>query len=177
MEEGSIELKDGRTLSFTSYGPGSGKALLYFHGTPSSSKEPELLKAYDIEPEELLKDANVRMIAVDRPGMGHSSFHSNGNFRSFTDDVIELMDALQINSCPILCWSGGGTYALSMAFYFPQRVEAVYILCGFTKKFDEEIMKHMGFNKWYFILAKNWPRFLRSSMNILRKKKINRSQT
>lgn len=173
MQEGNIELKDGRILSYTTYGPIEGKPVLYFHGTPSSSHELQLLKAYDIEPEELLKDAYVKIIAVDRPGMGRSSFNPGGNFTSFSHDVAELMQVLRVSSAPIVSWSGGGPYSLSMVYHFPDKVEAVYIICGFTRKFDKEILDAMGFNKWYFKLAKNLPGLLKTSMNILRKKKIN----
>jgi pimeloyl-ACP methyl ester carboxylesterase len=173
MDE-KILLKDGRTLAYKYYGPSAGRRVLYFHGTPSSSREIELLQAFDINPEEILKDANVRLIAIDRPGMGRSSFNPKGNFKSFAEDVNELMDKLGIDKCPVLCWSGGGTYALSMAFHFASRVESVYIICGFSKLFDEEILNEMGFNKWYFIMARKWPGILRSSMNMLRKKAIKR---
>jgi pimeloyl-ACP methyl ester carboxylesterase len=172
MSEDKIELKDGRILAFTTYGPEGGKPVLYFHGTPSSSKELQLLKAFDIDPEEILKDANLKIIAVDRPGMGYSSFNPNGDFKTFAEDVTELMDVLQVEKSPVLCWSGGGTYALSMAYHHPGRVEALYIICGFSKVFDAEVINEMGFNKWYFIMAKKWPRVLKTSMNLLRKKNI-----
>jgi pimeloyl-ACP methyl ester carboxylesterase len=173
MKEEKIELKDGRILSYCMYGPDNGKPVLYFHGTPSSCREPELLKAYDIEPGELLQDAGVRIIAIDRPGMGHSSFHKGGNYQSFSQDVNELMDALEISSAPVFCWSGGGIYALTMAFYLPHRTEALYIICGISKRFDAEVVQAMGFNKWYFLMAKKCPGTLKLILNILRRKRLN----
>jgi pimeloyl-ACP methyl ester carboxylesterase len=164
-------LKDGRDLGFAVYGPESGQPVLYFHGTPSSRLEPLLLNAFDVDVEALLHSVQIKLIAVDRPGMGLSTFHAKGNFISFTEDVKQLLDSLSVSSCPVLCWSGGGPYALAMAHQYTFITE-VYILCGFSRRFDKEVFNQMGFNKWYFRLAKYAPRFLKTAMNILRKKKI-----
>src|SRR5215217_2993358 len=142
-----ITLKDGRKLGFALYGPATGQPVLYFHGTPSSRLEPLLLNAYDINLVTLLESAAVRLIAVDRPGMGLSSLHTGSDFLSF---------------------------ALAMAYRFPQLVSSAFILCGFSSHFDKEVFNQMGFNQWYFRLAKNTPWLLKSAMNILRKKEIRR---
>ena len=169
-----ITLKDGRKLGFALYGPATGQPVLYFHGTPSSRLEPLLLNAYDINLVTLLESAAIRLIAVDRPGMGLSSLHTGSDFLSFADDVKQLADHLSISSCPVLCWSGGGPFALAMAYRFPQLVSSAFILCGFSRHFDKEVFNQMGFNQWYFRLAKNTPWLLKSAMNILRKKEIRR---
>lgn len=96
-------LPDKRDLSYCFYGPGDGKKVLYFHGTPSSRLEPSLLTAYDIDIEVLLFKYKLQLIAADRPGMGLSSFNPGGNFISFAADVKLLLENLKIKECKVLC--------------------------------------------------------------------------
>ena len=72
----------------------------------------------------------------------------------------------------MLCWSGGGPYALAIAHKYPQIIEGVYILCGFTKQFDGEVMQQMGRNKWYFRSARFTPPLLQIGLNITKRRKI-----
>ena len=174
MLEGSLVLKDGRQLAFALYGPDEGYPVLYFHGTPSSRLEPGLLIAFDVDLDGLLEQSKIRLIAVDRPGMGGSSFHPHGGFLSFAADLKQLTDFLDIRTCAVMGWSGGGPYALAMAHQYPLLVRSVCILCGFSRHFDKEVFQVMGFNKWYFRLAKFVPWLLMRAMNMLRGSGIKR---
>lgn len=164
-----ITLPDGRQLGYCLYGQPEGKPCLYFHGTPSSRLEPQLLAAYDIDLNLLLYKANLYLIAVDRPGMGLSTFNPKGDYLSFASDVLQLLQHLGITNCPVLAWSGGGPYALAIAHQYPQFISLVSIICGFTRPFAPDVLQLMGMNKWYFQLAKRTPWLLKPSMNIIRK--------
>ncbi len=172
VHDQTITLIDGRKLGFALYGPVSGQPVLYFHGTPSSRLEPQLLNLYGIDLEAVLFATSIQLIAIDRPGIGLSSFNSGGNFLSFAEDAKQLIDHLSVSECSILCWSGGGPYALAMAYQFPGIIKTVFVLCGFSRHFDEEVFRQMGFSKWYFRLAKNTPWLLRAAMNVLKNKEI-----
>ena len=175
MEEAIFKLRDKRSLCYAVYGDSNALPVLYFHGTPSSRLEPLLMNNYGYDLEQILKEAGVKLIAVDRPGMGLSSFNPQGSYFSFADDVKQLSDHLQINTCPVLCWSGGGPYALALAHQHPSLIQSVHIIAGFTRKFDKEVSQQMGLNKWYFWGAKYVPHLQRLVMNILRRKQIKRS--
>ena len=168
MTEQKITLPDGRTLAYTVYGAVDGQPLLYFHGTPSSRLEILFLNSYNIDPEQALVQTKLKLIAVDRPGMGLSSFHPAGSFLSFTDDVAFLLNALEITGCPLLCWSGGGPYALAMAWKYAYLIKDVFILCGFSTRFTKKVFQQMSTNKWYFRTAKYFPWLLTTAMNQLR---------
>ena len=168
----TLTLPDGRQLGYCLYGQQESSPCLYFHGTPSSRLEPQLLAAYDIDLNLLLYKANLFLIAVDRPGMGLSTFNPKGDFLSFARDVQLLLQHLQITHCPVLAWSGGGPYALAIAHQYPQLISLVTIICGFTRPFARDVLQQMGMNKWYFRLAKHTPWLLKSSMNIIRKQQI-----
>jgi pimeloyl-ACP methyl ester carboxylesterase len=143
---------------------------LYFHGTPSSRLEVQLLEAFNINVEQELFDAGLTLIAVDRPGLGLSSFHSKGTLLSFARDVYSLLNALAITRCSVLCWSGGGPYALAMAWQYPSLVQNVFMLCGFSQRLTGPVVRKMGSNKWFFLAAKYTPRALELCMNLVRRK-------
>jgi pimeloyl-ACP methyl ester carboxylesterase len=171
MNEGIFCLSNDRKMSYAIYGPEDGKPVLYFHGTPSSRREILLLKTYDVDFDAALFSAGIKLIAVDRHAL--TTFYPQRSFLSFADDVMQLLHAFKIEKCPVLCWSGGGPYALAIAHKYPQAIEGVYILCGFTKRFDEEVMQQMGSNKWYFRSARFIPPILQLGLNIVRRRKIN----
>ena len=170
MQDHLFKLPDGRGLSYAVYGPLNGLPVLYFHGTPSSRLEPLLINKYGKDLEELLKSYGIRLIAIDRPGMGRSSFNMQNSFLNFATDVKELLHHLEIKSCQLLCWSGGGTYALAMA-YSSSIISNVYIICGFSRQFNKDVLQQMGNNKLYFLTAKRFPWFLELSLKIVSKRK------
>lgn len=170
MTEAIFTLKDDRKLSYAVYGPEDGMPVVYFHGTPSSRREILLLKTYDVDFDAALFTAGIKVIAVDRHAL--TTFYPQRNFLSFADDTMQLLRHLHIKKCAALCWSGGGPYALAVAHRYPEVVEGVYILCGFTKRFDDEVMQQMGSNKWYFRSARYIPTILEAGLNIVRRRKI-----
>lgn len=164
MTSHTIKLSDGRQLGYAVYGPASGRPVLYYHGTPSSRLELLLLRHYGVDLEGLLTEAGLKLVAVDRPGMGLSTFNSKGDFLSFAGDAGELMQQLGILNCPVLCWSGGGPYALATAYRYPARITHATIICGFSRHFDNEVVKAMYNNIWYFRAAKCIPAVLRAGL-------------
>jgi pimeloyl-ACP methyl ester carboxylesterase len=175
MHHEEFRLEDGRRLAYAYYGPKNGYPVLYFHGTPSSRLEPMLLGNYGVDLDALLLAANTRLIAIDRPGMGFSDFNPKGNFLSFAGDVKQLLQHLQINRTQVLCWSGGGPYALALSHQYPDLVNDCHIICGFSRKFDKKVEMLMGMNKWYFRIARRTPWILKSAMNMLKKKRVKRA--
>jgi pimeloyl-ACP methyl ester carboxylesterase len=171
MKEAIFTLKNDRKLSYAVYGPADGKPVLYFHGTPSSRREILLLKSYAVDFDVVLFRQHIKLIAVDRHAL--STFYPQRTFLSFADDVVQLLQHFNIQYCPVLCWSGGGPYALAIAHKYPHLIQGVYILCGFTKKFDKDVLQQMGSNKWYFRCAKYAPLLLQAGLNITRRRKIN----
>ena len=172
MLDNTIQLPDGRTLGYALYGPLEGQPVLYFHGTPSSRLEPLTLEIYGVAIQSLLAQYNIRLIAVDRPGMGLSSFHKKGTFLSFANDAKELLQQLAIEQCSVLCWSGGGPFALAMAYQYPQIITGIYIIAGFSRRIDAEVRKQMYANKFYFMTSRYFPWIQRLALRITTKKKI-----
>ena len=168
MHEHYHTLPGGRRLCYARYGAPDARPVLYFHGTPSSRLEPLLLEAFGYRLDELLAEAGLHLIAIDRPGMGGSEYRKGERYRSFARDADDLRRALGLPPLPLLCWSGGGPYALTMAGAFPEAVTGVHIICGFTRPFDQEVQRLMGLNKWYFRAARYAPFLLAPALRLLR---------
>lgn len=170
-----LTLTDGRKLSYALYGSPNGKPVFYFHGTPSSRLEPLLLNAYNKNLEQLLLQYNIRLIAVDRPGVGLSTYNPHNSFVSFAGDVQQLATFLQVSNATILGWSGAGPFALSLAFHYPELIQGVYLITAFTRSFSEpNVFKTMHVNKYYFGAAKYVPWLLKAIMNVVSKKPANK---
>jgi pimeloyl-ACP methyl ester carboxylesterase len=165
MVEDIFILPDGRKLGYSIYGPKGGWPVFYFHGTPSSRLELKLLSGYNLDIEQLLLNLGVQLIAVDRPGMGLSACHAERTFTSFAHDVHILSQFLNISRSSVMCWSGGGPYALAIARIYPLLIKDVFILCGFSRPFSGKLLREMGMNKWYFLSAKYMPWLLEFTLN------------
>jgi pimeloyl-ACP methyl ester carboxylesterase len=72
----------------------------------------------------------VRLICVDRPGYGGSTFQSGRGFLDWPKDVSALAAALEIRTFAVAGHSGGGPYALACACCLPERVSATAVLSG-----------------------------------------------
>lgn len=116
-------LSDGRTLGWAEFGSPGGEPVLYFHGWPGSRLEASLLDA-------AAQRAGVRLIAVDRPGIGLSTFAPKRALRDWPADVWELVDRLQLDRPSVLGVSGGGPYAVACACRIGDRLHAVGLVSG-----------------------------------------------
>jgi pimeloyl-ACP methyl ester carboxylesterase len=115
-------LADGRVLTYEEYGDPGGRPVFFFHGTPGS----RLFHP----PEEITRSMGVRLICVDRPGYGGSTFQPGRKILDWPMDVSALADALGIQAFAVAGHSGGGPYALACAFCLPERVTSAAILSG-----------------------------------------------
>lgn len=169
MTDLTLELADGRMLGYALYGPEKGQKVLYLHGTPSSRLEPLLLNIWGKRLAQLLQQYNIQLIAIDRPGMGLSSFDKDRSYTSVAADALALLQHLGIQSCPVLCWSGGGPYALTLAHQFPQVVTKVCIIAGISSSFgNEDVYAQMGWNKMYFNTARHAPMLLQGTFEAIK---------
>ncbi|MFC1946554.1 alpha/beta fold hydrolase [Chloroflexota bacterium] len=120
-----IRLKDGRTMGYAEYGDPDGKPAFYFHGFPGS----RLDWAFS-DPNNSAAKMNIRIIALDRPGMGLSDFQPARKILDWPDDVIEVANYLQFDKFAVIGISGGGPYAAACAFKIPERLSKTIIISG-----------------------------------------------
>jgi pimeloyl-ACP methyl ester carboxylesterase len=122
--EGTIRLSDGRNLGFAEFGPADGVPLVWFHGTPGARRQ--------VAPESrrLALEKGVRIICVERPGVGDSSPHRYENIAEYADDIEQFVDAMAIDQFAVGGLSGGGPYTLACAAKMPDRVFFAAVLGG-----------------------------------------------
>jgi pimeloyl-ACP methyl ester carboxylesterase len=84
--EQTIKLNDGRNLGFAEYGDPTGKPIFEFHGNPSSRLGGVLFA-------EAACRRGIRVIGVDRPGIGLSDYKRGGKLLEWPDDVLEPVQA------------------------------------------------------------------------------------
>jgi len=126
--DGRVRLADGRWLSYREYGRNTtGPLVFYFHGTPGSRLELGLCDAESCH-------SGARVIAIDRPGLGRSTYASNRRITDWPSDVEQLAAALGYADQPfgILGLSGGAPYAAACAYQIPHRLTHVAIVSGHT---------------------------------------------
>ncbi|WP_230775516.1 alpha/beta fold hydrolase [Roseiconus lacunae] len=123
--DATCHLADGRKLGYRIYGSLKDFPVLYFHGTPGSRLEAALLAPFC--------NANgVCLIAVDRPGMGMSTFSQRHSHVSWPSDVARLMDLLtqstSFDRFGVLAMSGGTSFALACTAVLSKRITATAII-------------------------------------------------
>lgn len=125
LENESIQLEDGRKLSYATYGsPVPRTTIIYMHGFPSSRYEGKLWHS-------VCTKHMIRLIAPDRPGIGLSTFKPNRSILDWPADVIALADRLKISQFYILGVSGGAPYALACISRLPiERLLGVSVVSG-----------------------------------------------
>jgi pimeloyl-ACP methyl ester carboxylesterase len=122
--EGSVAVRGGRRLSFAEFGRPRGAAIVWMHGTPGARRQIPL------EAREFAESHDIRIIGVDRPGIGTSTPHLYENVLDWTGDLVELCDVLDIDTLRLIGLSGGGPYALAAGAALPDRVHGVGVLGG-----------------------------------------------
>ena len=118
----NIKLSDGRTLAYAEYGDPLGTPVFLFHGAPGSR--------LFYPPDEITKRLGVRLITVDRPGYGGSTFQPNRRILDWPKDVAALADSLGLARFAIAGHSGGGPHTLACAYVLPDRVTVAAVLSG-----------------------------------------------
>lgn len=121
-----------RVVAADLLGVPDGPAVLLVHGTPDSrlARHPD---------PSATESAGIRLVAVDRPGFGHSTFDPDATPASFGHDLVALLDHLGLAEVGVVAWSAGTLWALGLAAVAPGRVRSVTIVGGLAplEAFDD----------------------------------------
>ncbi len=118
-----IRAPDGRGLEVLAGRPTGGWTLLWQPGTPSGlvAYAPLLLAA---------AERGIRVVQYARPGYARSDRRPGRTVGDATDDIVTVLDALDVDRCLTVGWSGGGPHALAAAALLPARVAAASSVAG-----------------------------------------------
>ncbi len=133
--EGTVGVRDDRRLSFAEYGSTRGSAIVWMHGTPGARRQIPL------EARSYAEQNGLRVVGIDRPGIGSSTPHLYPNVLDWTRDLEILLDTLGIDTLRLIGLSGGGPYALAAGVAMPDRVHGVGILGGVAPTTGEDAVE------------------------------------
>jgi pimeloyl-ACP methyl ester carboxylesterase len=116
-----FKLRDGRTLGYAEHGNLNGRPVFFFHGLPGSR--------LFFHPDTSIPTAlGVRLITIDRPGIGLSDYQEGRKLLDWPDDVVELADALGLDRFAVAGVSAGGPYAAVCAYKIAPRLTAAAMI-------------------------------------------------
>lgn len=110
-----LRLADGRAVTFEEYGDPNGRPALWFHGGFSSRLEAGPLDG-------AARELGVRIISLDRPGVGGSDAMPSRSILDYAKDVAEILDLLGVERAVVGGLSNGGMYTMAIASAIPHRV-------------------------------------------------------
>jgi pimeloyl-ACP methyl ester carboxylesterase len=131
--EGRVAVRDRRYLGIAEFGPPTAEqTIVWFHGTPGARRQvPE-------DARRIARERRVRILGMDRPGVGLSTPHLYHRLIDFTVDLELALERLGVERFATVGLSGGAPYALAAAYAFPDRVPRVGILGGVVPSGGEE---------------------------------------
>ena len=161
IEAQVLILKDGRKLGYAEFGDLNGTPIFHFHGYVGSRLEAKLFA-------EKAKEHGVRVISVERPGIGLSDFQPDRTLLNWPDDITELADYLGLENYGVQGMSGGGPYAAVCAYKIPERLTCCCIISGMGT--IDMIKKGMKLsNRMLFFFARRIPFIIKMMMKAQKK--------
>jgi pimeloyl-ACP methyl ester carboxylesterase len=122
--EGTVEVGRRRRLGYADFGARRGRTIVWLHGTPGARRQiPDQARR-------LANRQGLRIIGIDRPGVGDSTPHLYDAIADFASDLACVLDRLGVERCAVVGLSGGGPYALASASVLAERIVTVGILGG-----------------------------------------------
>jgi pimeloyl-ACP methyl ester carboxylesterase len=129
--DSTIRLRDGRTLAMATVGKADGPPIFHCHGNGSSRLE--VLTVHSVA-----EQLGVRLMSLDRPGIGGSDPKPGYRLLDWPYDVVEVADQLGIERFAIEGLSGGAPFALACAYTIPHRLTACGLISPATGPFIQQ---------------------------------------
>lgn len=120
-----VTLPGGRKIAYFDLGDPAGHPVIHAHGAPSGKLETAF---FDLDGAG--NRAGIRLLALDRPGVGGSDAAPGRTLLSWADDVAAFADALQLGRFALFGYSIGAASALACLHVLGDRVTAAAIVSG-----------------------------------------------
>src|SRR5919112_2427732 len=125
-EEHRLQLEDGRTIGYATWGDPKDTTVFIGHGTPGS----RLTLPPGLDDPEWLRQQRLRFIGVDRPGYGYSDPWPEASLLDCAGDFVRVADDLGIERFAALGVSGGAPYVIALGALAPERVVRIAVVSG-----------------------------------------------
>ncbi len=114
---------NNKIIYFIDDGKVTDKPVVFIGGLGTSVRAIRLLDFLRSYREEL----GLRLISIERNGFGQTPFNPNFNMNTYTQDVIDIVNHLDIENFSLFGISGGGPYASKIASIIPERVDSIHM--------------------------------------------------
>ncbi|MEM7097889.1 MAG: alpha/beta fold hydrolase [Pseudomonadota bacterium] len=130
-----FQLADGRTLGFFEYGDPDGVPTIYCHGSFETGMFAKSQR---------LNGNGVRMIAVERSGVGESTPNPDPSPEAYAKDIMQLVDYLGWREYAVIGRSMGSWDAISLTLADQQRVRLLlFASCKLPVQAPEQHKEHL----------------------------------
>lgn len=119
----------GRALRWIDEGEPRWPVLLFLGGAGTSVRAFGLLEFARSLREEL----RIRVVSVERNGLGQTLFHPDCGPAAYAADVWWLLDRLDVSDVAVVAISGGGPYAAHVMATRPSAVRSVHLACAWAE--------------------------------------------
>ena len=137
---------------------GEGKPVIAIHGWPETSHEWVRVSGY--------LGGDIRLLAPDTRGHGRTEAPPDGYDRAqLARDIVNFMDAMDIERCPVIAHDWGGIIAVKLALDHGERVERLCLLdtiCTGWPEFVQYYYWFMDGNRAEAFFAEHAESFIRS---------------
>lgn len=116
----TMNLPDGRRLAWSEWGPVDGIPVLFCTGAAMSS--------WLGFGENMLQNLGLRLIAIDRPGLGFSAPHPTKTLSSWVEDIRNFLEVQKLHNVLTVGFSQGAPFAFALAA--KNLVKAIAIVSG-----------------------------------------------
>ncbi|WP_421846571.1 alpha/beta fold hydrolase [Novosphingobium sp.] len=125
----SLKTSEGRTVHYTDTGEAGWRPMLFVGGAGTSGRAAELVAFLDT----LRRRLKVRIITVERNGLGDTAYDPNWTFADYTSEVQQVLGHLGIGQFSLVAISGGGAYAGHIAAAMPERITSWHMLAAIAQ--------------------------------------------
>jgi pimeloyl-ACP methyl ester carboxylesterase len=154
-----VRLRDGRSLGYAERGIAGGPVVVDFHGNPGSR-----LSFWGED--DVIRASGIRLISVDRPGIGFSDHQAHRSVADWPSDVVQLADVLGLERFAVMGHSVGAAYAAVCAHQLPERITGAGLVSPIIPLDSPQAIDELG-KPGQWLLARNRPSMLRVSIRVL----------
>lgn len=156
-----LHLAGDRRLCYAEHGDPDGTPVLFFHSIVGSRLQ--------IHPDRrLLSGMGIRWIVPERPGFGRSDPQPRRRLADWADDMMRLADHLRLERFHLAGFSAGGSHAVVVAHYRPERVIRTALISPMPPFSTLAVLEGMPpTNRMLLTLARYTPSLLGPFMRIM----------
>lgn len=146
----TLTLSTGKKIGYLEFGDPSGVPLFYFHGSLSTRIEAGILAESAVK-------YGIRLIALDRPGIGLSDSRKKFSFVDWPMIVKEVADKLGIDRFSVCGTSGGGAFSCACGAIknISSRIDAIVIIAGMIPTISSEKEHQLTSQRILFFISRH----------------------